>query len=158
VKGKVHAYPAPLLAVLIVLIGLPLYGQVDTGSITGSVRDSNGAGLPNANVTFTETSTNATWKTQTDGSGNYVSVPLRPGVYKVTTELQGFKTQVRDRIALKVQDRLRVDFDMQIGSVSENVVVTADTPVVQTDTSSLGEVVTAQQITGLPLNGRDYVQ
>ena len=147
-----------LLAVLIVLASLSAQAQVDTGSIAGSVRDSNGAGLPNATVTFTETSTNTSSKVQTDGSGNYVSVPLRPGVYKVSTEAQGFKTQVRDGLALKVQDRLRIDFDMQIGSVSENVVVTADTPTVQTDTSSLGEVVTAKQITELPLNGRDYVQ
>ena len=85
-----------LLSVLVVLFSLSLVAQVDTGSIAGNVRDGNGAGLPNATVTFTETSTNGSWKTQTDGSGNYVSVPLRPGVYKVTTDAQGFKTQVRD--------------------------------------------------------------
>jgi outer membrane receptor protein involved in Fe transport len=147
-----------LLSVLVVLFSLSLVAQVDTGSIAGNVRDGNGAGLPNATVTFTETSTNGSWKTQTDGSGNYVSVPLRPGVYKVTTDAQGFKTQVRDGLSLRVQDRLRLDFDMQIGSVNENVVVTADTPAVQTDTSSLGQVITAQQITELPLNGRDYIQ
>jgi hypothetical protein len=83
---------------------------------------------------------------------------LRPGNYKIVAEAQGFKTATRSSVTVKVQDRLRIDFDMAVGSVSENVVVTADTPVVQTETSSLGQVITSTQITELPLNGRDYIQ
>jgi carboxypeptidase family protein/TonB-dependent receptor-like protein len=132
--------------------------QVDTGTIAGSVRDSSGAGVPSANITFVETSTNATLKTQADAAGDYVSPPLRPGNYKVVAEAAGFKTQTRSSMVVRVQDRLRLDFDMAVGSVSENVVVTAETPTIQTDTSSLGEVVSSQQITQLPLNGRDYIQ
>jgi len=132
--------------------------QVDTGTIAGSVRDKSGAGLASASVTFVDVATNATTKAQADASGNYASPPLHPGNYKVTAEAQGFKTETRSTITVRVQDRLRIDFDMTVGSVSENVIVTAEAPTIQTDTSSLGEVIMADQITELPLNGRDYLQ
>jgi len=135
-----------------------VFAQVDTGTIAGSVRDSQGAGVASAAITFVEINTNATMKTQADGSGDFASPPLRPGNYKVIAEAQGFKTQTRSTITLKIQDRLRIDFDMAVGSVSENIVVTAETPTVQTETSSLGQVITSTQITELPLNGRDYIQ
>jgi carboxypeptidase family protein/TonB-dependent receptor-like protein len=134
------------------------FAQVDTGTVAGSVRDSSGAGLASASVTFVDVATNATSKAQADASGNYTSPPLRPGNYKLTAEAPGFKTETRSTITVQVQDRLRVDFDLTVGSVSENVLVTAETPIIQTDTSSLGEVITTEQITELPLNGRDYIQ
>ena len=83
---------------------------------------------------------------------------MRPGTYKTVAEAQGFKTQTRNTITLKIQDRLRIDFDMAVGSVSENIEVTSDIPIMQTETSSLGQVITSTQITELPLNGRDYIQ
>ncbi|MGA9813534.1 MAG: carboxypeptidase-like regulatory domain-containing protein, partial [Terriglobales bacterium] len=135
-----------------------VFAQVDTGSVAGSVRDSQGAKIPSAVVTFVETSTNATIKTRTDGTGDYSSPPLRPGNYQIVAEAPGFKTQTHSAISVKVQDRLRIDFDMAVGSASENVQVTGETPIMQTETSSLGQVVTAGQITELPLNGRDYIQ
>src|SRR5438067_4876041 len=134
------------------------FAQVDTGAIAGSVRDTSGAGLASASVTFVDVARNTTMKAQADASGNYASPPLRPGNYKVTAEASGFKTETRSTITVQVQDRLRVDFAMTVGSVSENVLVTAETPTIQTDTSSLGEVITTGQITELPLNGRDYIQ
>jgi hypothetical protein len=147
------------LCFLLVSLTLPAaFSQVDTGTIAGSVRDSQGAAVANAQVTFVETSTNVTTKTQTDGSGDYASPPLRPGSYKITAEAPGFKTETRGTLVVRVQDRLRLDFAMAVGSVSENVVVTAETPTIQTDTSSLGEVVSTKEMTQLPLNGRDYIQ
>ncbi|HEX3319304.1 MAG TPA: TonB-dependent receptor [Terriglobales bacterium] len=145
---------------LVCLLALTSIGlaQVDTGTIAGSIHDAQGAGLPSATVTFVDLATNASSKTQTDGIGNYASPPLRPGNYKVMVEAQGFKTQTRSTVLVQVQDRVRIDFDMAVGAVSENVVVTAETPVIQSETSSLGEVVAAKQIEDLPLNGRDYVQ
>src|SRR5689334_1782229 len=96
------------------------FAQVDTGTVAGSVHDSSGAAVASATVTLTETDTNAVIKTQTDASGDYVSPPLRPGNYKVVAEAQGFKTATRASVIVKVQDRLRIDFDMAVGSVSEN--------------------------------------
>ena len=132
--------------------------QVDTGTIAGTVRDSQGATVANAAVTIVDVATNATVKTNTDSTGDFVSPPLKPGTYKVAVEAPGFKTQTRPSIVVQVQDRLRLDFDMAVGAVSENVLVTAETPAIQSETSSLGEVVAAKQIEDLPLNGRDYVQ
>jgi hypothetical protein len=147
-----------LSCVLWLALSTATFAQVDTGTIAGSVRDSAGAGVVSATVTFVEISTNATAKTQTNAVGDYASPPLRPGNYKVTADASGFKTQTWNTVTLRVQDRLRVDFNMAVGSVSENVVVTAETPNIQTDTSSLGEVVSTTQINQLPLNGRDYIQ
>jgi hypothetical protein len=146
------------LLVWLLAMGTLVFAQVDTGTIAGSVRDSQGAGVPSAVITFVETSTNVTIKTRTDGTGDYASPPLRPGSYQVVAEASGFKTQTHSTITVKVQDRLRIDFDMAVGSASENIVVTGETPIMQTETSSLGQVVTTTQITELPLNGRDYVQ
>jgi hypothetical protein len=148
-----------LLCLLLLWVTLPaVFAQVDTGTIAGSVRDSQGAGVPAATVTFVETGTNTTIKTQTNGSGDYASPPLRPGSYKITAVAPGFKTETRGTLVVQVQDRLRQDFSMAVGSVSENIEVTAETPTIQTDTSSLGEVVSTKEMTQLPLNGRDYIQ
>src|SRR5437016_4815471 len=91
-----------------------VFAQVDTGNIAGSVRDTQGAAVAAATVTFIEVNTNATLKTQADGSGEFVSPPMRPGEYKVVAEAQGFKTQTRSAVTLRVQDRLRIDFDMAV--------------------------------------------
>jgi outer membrane receptor protein involved in Fe transport len=147
-----------LFCLLLSVLCIAVFAQVDTGTIAGGVRDSQGAGIASATITFTEVNTNVTLKTQTGATGDYVSPPLRPGTYKVVAEAQGFKTQTRNAVTVKVQDRLRIEFDMAVGSTSENIVVTADTPIVQTETSSLGQVITAAQVTELPLNGRDYIQ
>src|SRR6185503_11984193 len=101
------------------------FAQVDTGTIAGSVRDSQGASVPTATISITAVATGVTTKAQTDSSGEFVSPPLRPGDYKVVAEAQGFKTSTRNLVTLKVQDRLRVDFDMAVGSISENIEVTS---------------------------------
>src|SRR4051812_5885920 len=133
-------------------------GQVDTGTITGTISDSQGARVGSATITFLEVATGVTTRTQTQSSGDFASPPLRPGDYKVTAEAQGFKTESRAGLTLRVQDRLRIDFTMSPGSVSENVEVNSELPEIQTETSSLGQVIMSRQITDLPLNGRDYVQ
>ena len=84
--------------------------------------------------------------------------PLRIGNYSVAVEAPGFKTETHSGIVLQVQDRVRVDFTMQVGAVSDTVSVQESTPVIQTETSALGDVVASQQITDMPLNGRDYTQ
>jgi hypothetical protein len=146
------------LGLLFLLFAISGFAQVDTGTITGSVRDSQGAAVASANVTFVDLATSGTTQRKTDSSGDYVSPPLRPGTYKVTAEAQGFKTETRSSITVRVQDRLRIDFAMTVGSVSETVEVSAEAPIIQSETSSLGQVIMSTQITELPLNGRDYVQ
>jgi hypothetical protein len=130
---------------------------VDTGSILGTVRDKSGAVVPGATVSVREATTNALTTLTADAAGNYVATPLRIGTYTVTVELAGFKTETREGIVVRVQDRLRLDFELAPGDINESVVVTGEAPVVQSETSSLGEVVDERQIVGLPLNGRNYI-
>ena len=110
--------------------------------------------IVNMRVSLRDTATNTVTQLVADAAGNYVATPLRIGVYAVSVELPGFKKQTREGIVLRVQDRLRIDFDLEPGAVAETVVVTGEAPLVQSETSSLGEVVDARQIVGLPLNGR----
>jgi hypothetical protein len=135
-----------------------LQAQVDTATIVGTVQDSSGAIVPGASVTATEVNTNIKTSTRTDTAGNYVLTPLKIGNYAVAVEAQGFKKETRGGVVLQVQDRVRVDFALQIGSISEAISIEADVPVVQTESSSLGDVIASRQITDLPLNGRDYTQ
>ena len=133
-------------------------GQADTGTIVGTVADSSGAGVPNAAVTVTQVGTDTKTSVKTDAQGTYIATPLRIGNYAVSVEVNGFKTETRTGIVLQVQDRLRVNFALQIGSVNETVNVAAAVPVVDTESSALGDVIGSEQITDLPLNGRDYTQ
>src|SRR5437764_64006 len=105
--------------------------QVDTGTIAGTVRDSQGAAVGAATMTFLDLATGTTTRTQTDAAGEYASPPLRPSQYKVTTKATGFKTESHSGISLRVQDRLRLDVTMSVGSVSETVEVTSDAPIIQ---------------------------
>ena len=146
----------PLLFVL--LASSNIRAQVDTATIVGTIRDASGAVVPGAAVAATEVNTNVKVSTHSDSEGNYVLVPLKVGTYSVTVEAMGFKTQVQSNVLLQVQDRLRVDFSLTVGAVSQTVNVTEQVPLVQTESSSLGEVIGSRQITDLPLNGRNYLQ
>jgi hypothetical protein len=148
------------LPMLVLIGGLSgaLHAQVDTATIVGVVTDSSGGVVPGVAVSATDVETNTTVATKTDGSGNYAITPLKIGRYNVTAEAQGFKKESKLGLVLQVQDRLRVDFTLQIGSVTESIDIQAETPLVQTESSALGNVVDSRQITMLPLNGRDYTQ
>jgi outer membrane receptor protein involved in Fe transport len=146
------------LAVLALISGTLAYGQADTATIVGTVHDSSGAVVPGATITVTATDTGTKTVARTDTSGNFVVTPLRIGNYSVAVEAPGFKTETHSGIVLEVQDRVRVDFTMQVGAVSDTVNVQEAVPVIQTETSALGDVVASQQITDMPLNGRDYTQ
>lgn len=143
--------------VLLNLMAVPALAQLDTGIIAGTVTDASGAAIPKAPVTITETQTNINYNVVTDAQGDYVSPPLKVGTYSVSVAAQGFKTFTRSGIALNVQDRLRIDAPMEVGGRTEQVVVTGEVPPVQTDTSSLGQVITTQQTQDMPLNGRNYL-
>lgn len=143
---------------ILFLTAVAALGQVDTGTITGTISDSQGARVGSATITFLDVASGITTRTQTESSGEYASPPLRPGDYRVTAEAQGFKTESRTGITVRVQDRVRIDFTMSVGAVSENVEVNTEAPAVQSETSSLGQVIMSRQITELPLNGRDYTQ
>ncbi|HYK89163.1 MAG TPA: TonB-dependent receptor [Acidobacteriota bacterium] len=147
-----------LAAVAIGVFPSALMAQVDTGTIVGTVKDATGAVLPNATIVITAVDTGIKTTVSTGAAGTYVATPLRIGEYTVAAEAAGFKTETRKNIVLQVQDRLRIDFELQVGDRTDQVVVEAAPPALQTETSSLGDVITSNQVTSLPLNGRDYTQ
>ena len=132
------------------------WAQVDTATVTGTVRDTTGAVLPNATVTARETDTGISTAATSDNNGNFVITPLKIGRYSVTAEATGFRTETRENIVLDVQQNLRLDFQLHVGSVAQVAEVTSQAPLLETETASLGDVVTAQQVEELPLNGRRY--
>jgi outer membrane receptor protein involved in Fe transport len=137
---------------------LAAYGQTDAATIVGTVVDHTGAVLPNGVVTIINVGTNAKTVVSTNSEGNYIATPLKVGNYSVEVKAQGFKTVTRTGIVLNVQDRLRVDFTLGVGSINQELTVNGTAPLLQSESSALGTVIQSQQITDLPLNGRDYAQ
>ena len=159
-KASRRFYLLVSLVGLAVVLCLPsaAWAQRDTGSILGTVKDPSGAFIPGAKVTVTSVNTGATFVTKTDASGEYVASPLLVGQYRVTVEQQGFKTTVVGPFAIQIQQRAEVDVKLQIGQTVQTIQVHTTTPVLETQTSSLGQVVNNRQVVDLPLNGRNFAQ
>jgi len=148
--------------VYLVLLGVSL-GAVSllavgpTGTIIGTVTDPSGAVVPKAHLTVRNQETNAQREVLTNDDGDY-SVPLLPpGFYEVTVELTGFRRSVYRDVRLDVDQTARADFALQIGRPTDVVVVTEAPPLVQTDTSTLGQVIDHRQVSELPLNERNFL-
>ncbi len=133
---------------MIVLIMLPfsLFGQMNTGTILGTVTDPSGAVVAGAQVTITNTGTMIATRLQSDSNGNYTYSYLIPGTYSVLVEKQGFTKGLRQGIALDVDQKARVDFGLQVGSPTQTVSVTEAAPLVESNSSESGQVITAHQI------------
>lgn len=149
-----------LVSLSLLLLASPasILAQKDTGSIVGTVKDSTGALIPDAKITVTETEKSTTFVTSSDTSGEYVASPLNVGRYKVTVEKQGFKTAVAGPIELDVQQRAVVNVTLQVGEMLIRVEVNTAAPLLETETSELGQVVNNRQVVNLPLNGRNFAQ
>ncbi len=142
--------------VVLSVMAAPAAAQFDTASVVGTVRDTTGAVVPSATVTLTNTATGVALAKSTDAAGNYEFVAVRPGIYVVTAEKSGFAIALVDNAEVRVAARLRVDLQMSVGQVTEKVEVTAMSPLIETDTSQRGQVITGDQTRALPLNGREY--
>lgn len=132
-----------------------LKAQTTYGSLSGTVTDPSGAAEPGATVTLKNMAT-AEQQVQTTGdTGLYSFVNLIPGQYRITVEKTGFKRVSRENVGIQVQQSTRVDISLAVGEVSETVTVTGETPLLQSETSSLGQVVEQRNANELPLNGRN---
>jgi|HubBroStandDraft_1064217.scaffolds.fasta_scaffold00051_54 hypothetical protein len=145
-----------LLAILLFAMSLPAWAQLDTGSIVGVVQDKSGALLPDSKVTVTNLKTGRLYEVQSNDAGQYEVPGLPAGLYKVVAEHAGFKTRVVDNIVLYATDHRAIDATLDVGQVSENVTVTADTISVNTQTSDSGATIDSTEVQNLPLNGRDF--
>src|SRR5580704_18774218 len=109
---------------VLLLAGLSLLGQT-VGEITGQVGDSSGAGVPNATVTLTNTTTNAVRQASSNDQGLYTFASVPPGIYNVKVEHTGFKTTTSNNVEVQVQQTVRLDLTLQVGQVSESIEVSA---------------------------------
>jgi len=149
---------AALLAVALGLLNSPrATAQVAEAAIVGTCVDPSGAVVPNVAVTAKNVNTGAHFEAATNATGNYVFPILPIGAYELSVSAAGFETIVRSGIVLQVGDRTRVDFTLKVGSTTQKIDVVGAAPLVQTDTSGLGEVVENQRITDLPLNSRNVL-
>ena len=140
---------------IVTLAAGSLVAQEFRGTILGRVVDASGAVVPGVPITITNTSTNISVKAESAATGNYTAPFLIPGVYRVSAQMAGFKAFLRDGIEVQVQDRIHIDVVLEPGVVSETVVVKAETPLLETRTASVGEVVDQMKIVSLPTNGRN---
>lgn len=149
IRQKIYICLAALL-----LLSLPhtLFGQAVNATLLGTVTDSTGASVANANITAIETKTGTLHKSVSNGSGNYTFPDLPPGTYSVTAEAPGFKKNTNQNIALLVNSSTRVDISLQTGSVSETVLVTTAPPLLQTDRADISTKIEAREISDLPLS------
>ena len=147
-----------LIVGLLWLVGAAVTGlaQVDTGTVVGTIKDASGAVVPNAIATATNVDTGIKTSVKSASDGNYVITPVKIGRYSVSAEAVGFRTEVRQNIVLDVQQTIRLDFSLRVGSVTETANVTGEAPLLDTQDASLGDVVASQQVEQLPLNGRRY--
>ena len=153
----VQTLRAFLAAALLFGLSAATNAQVSSGEITGLVRDQAGATVPGATLTVTDVSTNVSRVTVSTNEGAYTLSGLGPGEYRVDVALNGFKPFCREGIRVSTGEKARVDFDLAVGTVSEQVTVVADAQPLRTETASLGFVVDSQPIVQLPLNGRSYI-
>ena len=145
-----------LLCVIIFAVN-PLTAQIDSGGITGTVRDTSGAVVSGAIITLTNDAMNSTAVTQSTSTGTYVFDGVKAGSYTLKAEAGGFQKYVAHGISVHVQQVQTIDIPLTAGVVNEQVVVTAAAPLLQTENAALGQTVGTQQVNNLPLNGRDWV-
>jgi hypothetical protein len=131
--------------------------QAGTAALVGTVTDAQGAVLPGATVTVTNTATGATRSSVTNASGSYNLAALLPGVYNARVELTGFRQARVEKLELLVDTSARQDFKLEIGSVTETVSVVAESPILNTTSGSIGQTMNEQTIRALPVEGRNVV-
>jgi hypothetical protein len=132
--------------------------QVPTAVLTGIVKDSTGAVVPNTKVTAVNTGTNLARQSVTDSSGTYRIAPLNPGPYRLEAEASGFKKATLTDIVLEVGQQARVDVDLEVGEVTQTLEVTGRAALVNTENNLIGGVINQSRVVSLPLNGRNFME
>ena len=132
--------------------------QTYTATVTGTVNDPNGAAVPDVKVLAKNQGTKLEYRAQPSDSGVYTIPFLPPGSYVLTIEATGFKKLVSNAINLEVNQTARIDLQLQVGSVGETVTVEGIPPVLQTENVTVGQVISGNTTTNLPLNGRNFQQ
>ena len=148
----------PRLRCFVPLLFCPiaLLAQFDTAAVLGTVKDPTGGLVEASRVTLANLGTGTSQTALTDSNGNYTFLNVKVGDYTVRAEQPGFKTATSNRFKVDVNARQRVDLSLEVGQVTENVIVSDAAAVLETDSSERGQVINRHEIVNLPLNGRAY--
>lgn len=155
-SGRYHVV-ITLLGMLLLLLCADARAQTGTATITGLISNQTGAPLPGVAVTATNQGTNVEHTAITNETGDYTITPVVAGAYVIKAVLSGFKTQATVPTVLEARQVARVDFKLGVG-LAETVDVTETTPILQTETTAVGEVLSGNTVQSLPLNGRNTGQ
>jgi hypothetical protein len=147
--------PVILAALMGLAVAASTAAQVTTGTFVGTVRDPSGI-VPGATVTVRDENRGTSNTYVTDETGSYTAPFLSPGTYAIEVNLPGFRKWLREGVILQVNQRARVDVTLEIGGIQETTNVTADAPLLRTDSSEVGTVIDERAIKELPLNGRNF--
>src|ERR1700742_687431 len=149
-----HLFVSVVLICVCLLANVPVFAQVTTADVLGTVTDNSGAVVPNAKVTLTNLATNEARTIQSNSEGEYTFTFLKPGSYSVKVEGSGFKAFVGN-VNVSAGDRARLNAQLQVGSTGETVQVEATTPLLQTDSAAETATITQQAVQDLPLGTRN---
>jgi len=151
-------YRYALIIALVVTLSLAVVGSAQTnrGRISGQVTDSSGGAIVDAKVTIENLGTHVERIINTNSAGEYLALDIDPGFYSVKAEAVSFKTVVRERVQVEVGNDIKIDFQLQPGSISEIVEVTEAVPLTETSNAVLSGVLSNKAINELPLQGRDF--
>jgi len=146
-----------VLCVAVTVLAAVAAAQTGLASISGQVKDASGAVIPGATITVKNIATNVTRTTQSNAEGRYSVANLIPGLYSVRAQFQGFKDLEREKLELRVGDRIALDLDMEVGAAAEQVTVTGEVPLLRTEDVQAGLVIDNKRIQDLPQYNRDVL-
>src|SRR5215467_11983500 len=136
----------------------PVFAQETTGGIVGTVKDASGSTIPGARVSAANAETDVESQVLSDETGGYQFPLLRAGRYRLTVEAPGFQQLVRAGIIVNTTERVHLDLSLQVGGVNETVTVTGETPLLQSEKATVGQVVEQRAIQSIPLATRNFTQ
>jgi hypothetical protein len=143
------------IALAVVFCAAPAWGQAGTTSIFGEITDASGAAVAGAKVTINNPAVQLTRNTTSDATGRYQFLALPPGTYNLRVEMSGFRAAIREKVELTVNTQSKVNIGLEVGQLSETVVVSEAASILNTANASIGNVITNTQVNSLPLEGRN---
>ncbi len=146
---KIH-----VVASVALLASAVSYAQEFRGTFTGQVRDSQGAAIAKVKITATQKGTGIKAETASSETGEYTIPFLTPGEYEIAAEIAGFKTYKREGLTLSIGEHPVVDITLEVGQASQNVMVTAEVPMIESSNASVGQVISTAEVEDIPMNGR----
>jgi hypothetical protein len=147
----------PVYGLALLLSGLPALGQMNTGEISGGVKDLSNSVLPGATIVAQQTETGQKFTAVSNGSGEYLFAQLPVGAYSMSVSATNFKQSALSRIEIHASDRLRRDFILQVGDRTELVIVREDAGSVELESAEIRDVIGRQQVVDLPVKGRQFL-